>query len=410
MTLAHETKPVRTKLPLAVVALGFASFFTDVASEMIFPLLPAFLATLGAGPVFLGLIEGVADAVASFLKLASGYAAERATRRKPLVLFGYGIASLARPLVAFASAPWHVLLVRVTDRVGKGVRTSPRDVLLAAAAPRGEAGRAFGFHRSMDHAGAVVGPLLATFLLSLGMPLRHVFLAAIVPSALSMLAVLAVREPERTLAAPSAAVSGDKRERLPRSLTSFLAILLVFALGNSSDVFLLVRATELGVPIELTPILWSVFHVSKVVSAYYGGRLADRVPRARVIASGWGVYALTYLGLGYVGSATSVWLLFVVYGAYYGLTEPAEKALVRDLAPEALRGRAFGYYNFVLGVSAIPAGLLMGYLWQTFGARTALSCGAALAVVSALALLAWSRRYSYSSASATTSAAARRAG
>lgn len=396
----------RARLPATVLALGVTSFFTDVGSEMIFPLLPAFIAALGGGAAFLGLVEGAADALSSLLKLASGELADRSDRKKPLVLVGYGIAGAVRPLVAFAGVPWHVLAVRLTDRVGKGIRTAPRDVLLAAAAPPGQVGRAFGLHRAMDHAGAVVGPLVAAGLLGLGLELRDVFLATIVPGALAMIALLVVREPARpapalrgdapatvddaagtATVAPASAPSSPARA-LPGPLRRYLVVLAIFALGNSSDAFLLLRASELGVATAALPILWSVFHVVKLVSAYVGGGWADRVPRTRLVLAGWAIYAATYLAFGLAAEAWHAWALFVAYGLFFGLTEPAEKALVKDLAPEAVRGRAFGAYHFVLGACAVPAGLLTGWLWQTWSAFVALAVGAGLAAVAAVALVA----------------------
>jgi MFS family permease len=369
------------------VALGLTSFFTDVGTEMIFPLLPVFLASLGAAPVFLGLVEGAADATSSLLKLVFGYVADRAPRKRPLVFAGYFLATVARPLVALATAPWHVLVVRVTDRVGKGIRSAPRDALIAASARKDEAGRAFGFHRAMDHAGAVVGPLLATALLAAGWSMRAVFWTAIVPGAFAVLLVLTVREApaERKQAA------SEPGRAIPGRLRWYLGILALFSLGNSSDAFLLLRARDLGVPVALLPLLWSVLHVSKLVSSYAGGSFSDRAPRTRVILAGWVVYAVTYGLLGLATEAWHAWALFVVYGTYHGLTEPAEKALVKDIAPAEVRGRAYGYYNFVVGAAAVPAGALTGWLWQTWGPLAALGAGAGLAAASALALLAWAR-------------------
>ncbi|HEX2676767.1 MAG TPA: MFS transporter, partial [Polyangiales bacterium] len=248
-TRVNEMQPVRyvaarTRLPLAVVALGLTSFLTDTASEMIFPLLPGFVAALGATPTFLGLVEGVSDAVSSLLKLASGYAADRTGRTKPFVLFGYVVAAAARPCMGLATAPWHVLAVRLTDRVGKGVRSAPRDALIAAVSQQSSAGRAFGFHRAMDHAGAVVGPLVATVLLAAGVALRNVFLLAAVPGALSVIMVLLVREP--VAEAPPPAASGTVAPALSRSLRYFLMVIALSSLANSSDAFLLLRAHELG--------------------------------------------------------------------------------------------------------------------------------------------------------------------
>ncbi|HZU84001.1 MAG TPA: MFS transporter [Polyangiaceae bacterium] len=389
----------RARLPLTVVLLGFTSLLTDVGTEMIFPLLPVFLTeTLRAGPAYLGLVEGAADAVSSVMKLVTGVLADRMPRRKPLVLFGYGIASAVRPLVAFATRPWHVLAVRLTDRVGKGVRSSPRDALIADAAGD-RAGRAFGFHQAMDNAGAVLGPLLATALLGARVTLRHVFAMAIVPGVAATLLAALVREPPRERAArgsPAPASGGDGDPRAPGAspladprLRSYLFILALFSLGNSSDAFLLLRARSAGLATAEIPVLWSTLNLSKVVWAYLGGDMADRVARARLIASGWLVFALVYFGLGFATASWQVWTLFVVYGIFYGLTEPVEKALVRDLVREDQRGRAYGAYNFVVGFTALPAGLLAGALWHAFGPTVALGAGAALAATAAVLLLGW---------------------
>lgn len=384
-----EPKPRPAKIPAAVIFLGFTSLFTDIGGEMIFPLLPLFLAGLGAAPAFLGLVEGVAEATAAFLKLGSGYVADRVPKKKPLVLFGYGLATLVRPLVAIATAPWHVLVVRVTDRVGKGIRATPRDALIANAAGEGGAGRAFGFHEAMDHAGAVIGPLLATLLLWLGFTMRHVFWVAFIPGILAVICVALLKETP----APPPPKQAITEGALPASLKSYLAILAVFSIGNSSDAFLLLRAKEVGVDSALIPAIWAAFHVVKVASAWFFGSWSDRLPRVWVIIAGWAVYGLAYLAFGLANQPWQIWALFGVYGTYYGLTAPAEKALMKDLAPAALRGRAYGYYNFILGAAAIPAGLLTGFLWQTFNAFTALAVGAALAVCSSLALFLWSRSH-----------------
>jgi MFS family permease len=386
----NESSATR-RLPVTVVLLGLTSFFTDVGSEMIYPMLPLFVASLGATPVFLGLVEGIADATASLLKLVSGIVSDRVATRRPMVLFGYAVASLARPLIGLATAPWQVLAIRVTDRVGKGVRTSPRDALIAATTPQESVGRAFGFHRAMDHAGAVLGPLVATALLTLGWELRQVFLATLIPGVLSVVCVMWVREPRAGTRIPSQRAPRSTLALTP-SIKGYFAILTVFCLGNSSDVFLLLRAREVGVPDAAVPLLWAAFHVMKLVSSYLGGSWSDRVDRTWVIGAGWLVYALAYLGFGFANAPWQIWALFVVYGVFHGLTEPAEKALVRDLAPEEIWGRAFGIYNFLIGITAVPAGLLTGWLWQQFSPLVALTTGAALALTSALALLLWRER------------------
>jgi MFS family permease len=389
-------------LPATVVLLGFTSLFTDIGTEMIFPLLPVFLMeTLGAGPAYLGLIEGAANTVASLLKLASGVIADHMDRRKPLVVFGYALASAARPLFALATRPWHVLAVRLTDRVGKGVRSSPRDALIADAAGH-RAGRAFGFHQAMDNAGAVLGPLLATLLVALKVPLRQIFWIAIVPGVIATALVAAVREPPNVARGadanvPSAGRAPPTSSTIPASapaifdpaLVSYLGVLTLFSLGNSSDAFLLLRARSIGLTTAEIPVLWSVLNLSKVVWAYVGGNLADRFPRARLVALGWLLYAVVYVGLGTAASPRQVWALFVLYGVFYGLTEPVEKALVKDLSTPGTRGRVYGAYNFVVGVTALPAGLLTGALWHAWGPAIALGVGAALAAMASVALLGW---------------------
>ncbi len=377
------------RLPRTVLALGAVSFFTDLGSEMIFPLLPLFLTqVLGASPALLGVIEGAADAVASVLKIVSGEIADRVGRNKPLVLVGYGIASVVRPLVAVASAPWHVLAIRLSDRVGKGVRTAPRDALIAASVDDATAGRAFGYHRAMDHLGAVAGPLVAAALLASGMSLRHVFVWAAIPGVLSLAVLLGgVRDVRRAPAATDA--PKPARPPLPPRLWSLLGILALFALGNSSDAFLLLRALDAGVAQAAIPLLWAGLHVSKFAFTALGGLLADRVPRVWLVVVGWAVYAATYVGLAHVDSAGGVWALFLVYGAFYGLTEPTEKALVRELAPAASRGRAFGMYHGLTGAMALPAGALTGWIWVAAGPATALYLGAGIAAASGLLLLLW---------------------
>lgn len=376
----------RPSLPVTVVLLGLTSLFTDVGTEMVFPLLPVFLVeTLGAGPTYLGLVEGAANAVASVLKLGSGFLSDLVPRRKPLVLFGYGIASLARPFFAIATRPWHALTVRLLDRVGKGVRSSPRDALIADVAGD-RAGRAFGFHQAMDNVGAVVGPLLATLLIAANVPVRRVFWVAVIPGILATTCVAFVREPPRV---PRRIETSPRAASLGSQLVSYLAIVAVFSLGNSSDAFLLLRARALGLSAAALPILWAALNLSKVVFAYLGGHLADRMSRPKLIVWGWLVYAVVYLGLGAAKAPWHVWCLFAVYGIFYGLTEPVEKAFLTELAPATARGRAYGVYNFVVGIAAMPAGLITGALWNRWGATVALDAAAGFAGVACLLLFAW---------------------
>jgi MFS family permease len=378
----------RPPLHRTVRSLGLVSLLTDASSEMIYPLLPAFLTgMLRAGPAFLGVVEGLAETVAAVLKIVSGGLSDRLRRRKPLVVAGYSLSSAVRPLVALATVPVHVLAVRVADRVGKGVRSAPRDALVAqVVAPEGR-GRAFGFQRAMDHAGAVVGPLAASAVLLATTELRLVFALAAIPAALAVaMLVFGVREEPRSTA-PVPARGSPPRRPLEPSLVRYLAVLAVFTLGNSSDAFLLLRAQQAGVAVAAIPAVWSLHHVVKAGASTWGGTLSDRVGRRRVILGGWAVYALAYAGFAIVSSAVAVVGLFCFYGLYHALAEGTERALVADLAGEATRGRAFGLYHAVTGAALLPASLLTGLLWQRFGAPAALGTGAALAGVAAVGLL-----------------------
>lgn len=382
-------------LPTTVRRLGLVSLLTDASSEMIYPLLPSFLTgVLGAGPAFVGLVEGLAESVASLLKLASGRISDRMRRRKPLIAGGYTLSSLARPLVASATAPWHVLVVRIADRIGKGVRGAPRDALLAQVTPRQDLGRAYGFHRAMDHAGAVVGPLIASVLLLLHLDLRTVFALAALPALASVLVlVFAVGEGPSPTAVdrPSAPPKAEEplgMKPAPRGLSRLLAVIGLFTLGNSSDAFLLLRAQDAGVALPLVPILWTAHHVVKSTASTAGGALSDRVGRRAAIAAGWVLYALAYAGLALASSPWQVWALFVVYGLHHALTEGPERALVAEMAAGEARGRAFGLYYALTGALLLPASLITGALWQRISPAAALLTGAAIALVAAIALLA----------------------
>lgn len=370
-----------------VLILGLVSLCTDISSEMIYPLLPLFLTTvIGGGPAFLGLIEGVAESTASILKLASGVMSDRVRRRKKLVLWGYGISALARPLIALAASPLAVLFIRFADRVGKGIRTSPRDALIADSVDPAFRGKAYGFHRSLDNAGAIIGPLIATLLLTWFVSdLRTVFWLSAIPGGVAvLLIVLKVREVETGSHRKG---DGSFLRILPGGrLRTYLFILLLFTLGNSSDVFLLLRAGQLGVTPARIPLLWTFFNLVKMVSTMPFGALSDRVGRRRLIISGWSVYALAYLGFAFATSELHIWLLFAFYGLFYGLTEGVEKALLADIADPSERGAAFGWYNCAIGIGALPASLIFGVIWQRLGPLAAFGFGAFLACLAAVSL------------------------
>jgi MFS family permease len=376
-------------LPRTVKTLGVVSLLTDMSSEMIYPLLPSFLVgPLKAGPAFVGLVEGIAESVASLTRLVAGRISDRLPRRKPLIVAGYTLSSLMRPLVAAAAAPWHVLAIRTADRIGKGVRGAPRDALLAEVTAAEDLGRAYGFHRGMDHVGAVAGPLIASALLLWRQELRLVFALAAVPALASVLVlVFGVQEAPRVISARTATTRPVAP--LPPGLRRYLFVLAVFTLGNSSDAFLLLRAQQAGVALPMIPLLWAALHVVKSSASTAGGSLSDRFGRRPVITAGWILYALVYAGLALATRAWQVWALFAVYGLFTALTEGPERALVAELAPAAGRGGAFGAYYAVTGVMLLPASLLMGVLWQSLGSAAALCAGAALALAAAVLLWAW---------------------
>jgi MFS family permease len=377
------------KLGRNVMALSAVSFLTDVSSEMIYPLLPVFLTSvLGANASFIGAIEGAAETTAALLKLASGWWSDRVRKRKPLVVLGYGIATFMRPLVAIAQSAAQVLLIRVADRVGKGIRNAPRDALIAESVHPSIRGKAFGFHRAADHAGGVLGPLIAFAVLTYQWaPIRTVFWLAAIPGVLSFVVlVVFVREIPRPAAAP-AGTGPDLSLPLGGRFWRVLGVIFVFTLGNSTDAFLLLRANQLGVAVALAPILWAALHVVKSLSSTPGGALSDRIGRRPTLIMGWALYAAVYFGFARATAAWQAWALFAVYGVFFGLTEGAERALMADLVIPERRGTAFGWYNLAIGLGALPASLLFGWVWDRAGARVAFTMGASLALAAAAGML-----------------------
>jgi MFS family permease len=380
-------------LPRVVWLLGFASLFNDVSSEAIFPLLPVFLTALGAPMSFLGLIEGSADALASIVKMVAGRLSDRGPRRL-MVTGGYTLPALARAGIALALAPWHVLAARLLDRTGKGIRSGPRDALLADSVKATERGRAFGLNRSMDHLGAAIGPLLASGLLALGVPLRWTFAIAasfgLLAPALLFLRLKDPRalDPVHAAAHTSPAAVARTRGGLQKGFAFYMSVCVLFALGNSSDAFLLVRARELGWKPAAIPLLWFFHHLVKSAVAIPGGALSDRHSRAVVVSAGWLAYAITYVGFAFATSGWQILALFVAYALYHGLAEGAERAIIADLAEPGARGRAFGLYHGLIGVAALPAGFGTGWIWDHWGAPWALSINAAFAAIASL-LLFW---------------------
>jgi MFS family permease len=380
-------------LPATVWLLGLVSLFNDSASELLYPLVPLYLASvLMAGPKTLGIIEGIAEATSSLLKLFSGVLADRTASTKPWVVGGYTLAALARPLLAFAASWPVVLMLRFADRVGKGLRTSPRDALLAQSVEPTQRGLAFGLHRAMDNAGAVIGPLLATGLLALEMPLRDIFLWTAVPGAMAIALAACIREPSS--AQPSLRIPFRwNLHGFPTAFKRYLLVLALFTLGNSSNMFLLLRARELGLPDYQIPLLWALVSTTAMLFSTPLSALSDRLGRQRLILSGWVIYGLFYLLPGLNGGHVwLLWPLFASYGLFMAATEGAEKALVADLAPVNLLGTAYGGFNLTAGIMLLPASLLFGGLWQIAGPTLAFGMAAGCALLAALLLHYWVMR------------------
>jgi MFS family permease len=376
-------------LPGTVWILGAISLLNDAASELVYPLIPLYLATvLAAGPRALGLIEGAAEAASALLKLVSGLAYDRHGRAKPFVVTGYGLAALARPLIAFAAA-WPALLVlRMMDRLGKGLRSSPRDALLAASVDERHRGLAFGVHRALDNAGAVIGPLAAAALLAAQVPIRDILLWTALPGALAVLLALALREP-RTLPAPAAAGADWTWRGLPRGYRRLLATIAVFTAGQASNTFLLLRASDLGLGAAQVALLWALVSGVSTLLAVPLSAWSDRVGRTRLMLAGWLLYAAVFVLLGQAAEARTLWVAAALMGVYLAATEGAERALIADLVAPGARGTAYGWYYLVKGLLLLPASALFGLVWHGWGAGWAFGAGAALVLAAAALLALW---------------------
>lgn len=433
--MRHEL--TRRPLPRNVRLLGWVSFWNDVASEMVYPLLPTFLlGLLGGSRFYLGLIEGAAESAASLLKLWSGARSDRSHARKPFLIFGYVVAAVCRPLTALLNAPWQLLVIRLSDRAGKGIRAAPRDALVVDSTEPDVRGRAFGYQRSMDHLGAALGPVLATaFLLMFPGQLRWLFALTIVPGIIVVACVVfGVREPMRPRneldrgepsdsGAPagtggssdsyepragalplaeeviigqvtaSSTVSPPGRfptlglDRFDTNFRRMLVAVFLFTLGNSTDAFLLVRAEEVGVTVAWLPMLWCGFNLLKSSLSIVVGGAIDRYGARRLLLLGWLVYMLAYLGFAWSSHAWHILVLFVVYAVFYALVEPSERALVASLCNPGQRGLAFGWFNSAIGIAALPASLFFGYLYQQFGPLAAFGFGSAMAMCASWILL-----------------------
>jgi len=375
-----------------IIILGLTSFFTDVASEMVYPLVPFFLTVkLGASPAVLGVIEGIAESLASLLKVFSGYISDRLRNRKGLTIVGYVSSAVGKLMLYFAAGWGMVLGGRVVDRLGKGIRTAPRDALIADSSAKGKRGTAFGLHRALDTGGAVVGVLLAYFFftrLAQG-AYAPVFLWSLVPAVIGVLLLIFVRE-AKPKEGKEAKLPSLRWNALPRKLQLFLVVALLFTLGNSSNTFLLLRANNLGFTPAVAILLYLVYNFVYGLVSYPAGRLSDRIGRKTLLVAGYAFYGLVYLGFALVnapGQAWILWALFGLYGLYIGFTDGVEKALVSDLAPANVRATAIGLHATIIGIGLFPASLIAGELWDHVAPSAAFYFGGGMGLLAAIGLM-----------------------
>lgn len=371
-----------------IILLGLVSFFTDVSSEMVYPLIPLYLTSkLGASPAILGIIEGIAESLASLLKVFSGYWSDKIDRRKPLTISGYSFSGLGKVLLVFSSSWLWVFGGRILDRFGKGIRTAPRDALIAQASRREKYGGAFGLHRALDTLGAVVGVLIAYYLFSSYLKsYETVFILSLIPAFIGIGLLFLVREvksEKNTIRKPL----NLSWSALDPSLKKFLIIIFLFALGNSSNQFLLLRAQDYGFDPARVILLYLLYNVVYALFSYPAGRLSDLIGRKIVLVTGYLFYGLIYFGFALATKPSHFWLLFGFYGIYAAFSEGVEKAFVADLAPESQRATLMGLYATITGIGLLPASILAGYLWKAFGARAPFFCGAALGILAAFGLI-----------------------
>lgn len=388
--------------------LGIVSFLTDVSSELIFTMMPLFLANvLGAATVVIGFIEGVAESTASLLKIFSGWSSDRLGNRKSLAFVGYALSSLSKPFMLIASSWGPIMAIRFADRFGKGIRSAPRDALVADSCDDDERGKAFGFHRAMDTSGAALGLVLATIvvfllqrdLMTLTMDTyKWLVILGIVPAFMALFFFIFIKEPPRSAVCadtPARAEGGGSvatgQEKLGKRYRIFLFIVFLFTLGNSSDAFLVLRAQNLGNSVFLILLMMIVLNGVYALFSMPAGMLSDRMGRKKLIVLGWSIYAVVYLGFAMVNEPWAAWALFVLYGLYYGLAEGVARALVCDLVPEERRGTAFGLFHGVVGFTLLPASLIAGWLWQAVSPAAPFYFGAIMAVLAVIGLVIFIR-------------------
>jgi len=373
-----------------VMILGLVSLFTDMSSQMVFPLIPLFLMTpaLGASATVVGIIEGSAEAVASLLKVFSGYWSDRIKRRKPFILLGYGLSSLAKPLFAFAYVWQSVFVIRIVERVGKGVRNAPRDAIIAESSAGDVRGKAYGIHRAMDGIGSILGAVLA-YILLLSLGFSDIFLLAGIPAFIAVLLILFVKEGKKVPSTDRPAQKSMKisfRELTPK-LRQFIAVSTVFTLGNFGYAFLLIRALDIGLSDRMAILLYITFYVVYTIVTIPAGMISDKIGRKPVIVLGYVLFGITSLGLAVVTNLSEIVWLFVLYGVFYGMIDGVQRAFVVDLSPPDLKATALGAFHAATGLAALPAGAIAGILWDVISPETTFLYGFVLSITAAALLL-----------------------
>jgi MFS family permease len=369
-----------------VIILGIASLLTDISSEMVYPLIPFFLTSIGAGPAVLGLIEGVAESLASLLKVFSGYVSDKLRKRKPLAIIGYSSSTIGKIFLYISSVWGTVFVARIIDRFGKGVRTAPRDALIADSTRKEKRGRAYGLHRALDTLGAAIGVMLAYLLIKSNITnYSRIFLYSLIPAGLGVVTLFLAREKIVTVWKERAKIKLQWKQ-LPKKLRLFLIVVLVFALGNSSNQFLILRAKSMGFAITAVLLLYLLYNLTYGILSFPVGRLSDKIGRKKILVTGYIIYGIVYLGFALIGKASLIWLLFGVYGFYSAFTEGIEKAFVADIAPEDLRGTMIGLHATLVGIGLLPASLIAGSLWQAFGAPAPFYFGGIMGLLAAVGL------------------------
>ncbi|MCK4433289.1 MAG: MFS transporter [Methanomicrobia archaeon] len=373
-------------ITINIIVLGFVSLFTDLSSQMVFPLIPLFLTNvLGAGGMVVGLVEGAAETTASLLKVFSGYWSDKIEKRKPFVLIGYGISSLTKPLFAFSYMWQSVLGIRIAERVGKGIRTAPRDVIVAQSCDADVMGKAYGIHRFMDGIGSIFGATLAFLLLPL-FGFRKIFLLAFIPSIIAVLLILFVKEEKREHSPKPKSLEVSFKALTPR-LKYFICISTIFALGNFGYAFLLLRAINLGLSSHMAILLYIIYYIAYSIFIIPAGIFSDRVGRKRVILIGYGLFGLTSLGLIFVSNLSQIIVLFISYGIFYAMIDGVQRAFIVDLSPPSLKGTALGTFHASVGLAALPGGFIAGLLWDTISPETTFIFGFVLSLTAATLLL-----------------------